>query len=206
VIGVELAVTQARVIVEELAVAGRADRTKTDPDLGVLAGRLLFAAQGEMFRVLAEQVFEDRYPRHGSVLAYIDQHIDQHGVRATELARLSGQHKQVVGTVIDELQRLGYVERWPDPADRRAKLICPTPRGLDQIRAAGEIMASIHVRHAQRLGPSTFEQFKTILLDVTDEQRTAARGLVVPAGESRPRGPLAEPRGCDAPPDSTSSD
>src|SRR3954447_19224393 len=90
----------------------------TNADLGVLAGRLLFAVQNELFSTLAAKGFDDLHPRHGAVLAYIE----AAGVRATELARLSGQHKQVVGTVIDELEALGYVERRPDPADRRAKL------------------------------------------------------------------------------------
>ena len=73
-------------------------------------------------------------------------------MRATELSRLSGQHKQVIGTVVDELEVLGYVVRHPDPADRRAKLICPTERGLDEMRVSDEIMAAIQARHARRLG------------------------------------------------------
>src|SRR5215472_15831262 len=109
----------------EARVGTRAERNRTNPDLGVLAGRLLFAIQQELFTTLAAQGFGDLHPRHGAVLAYID--VD--GVRATELSRLSGQHKQVIGTMIDELEALGYVHRVPDPADRRAKLVCPTDRG-----------------------------------------------------------------------------
>src|SRR5689334_941103 len=114
--------------------AGRAERNRTNPDLGVLAGRLLFAIQQELFTALAAKGFDDLHPRHGTVMAYLD----PGGVRATDLARLSGQHKQVVGTVVDELENLGYVERRPDPCDRRAKLICPTPKGLQQMRAADQ--------------------------------------------------------------------
>ncbi|MEU6068866.1 MarR family transcriptional regulator [Streptomyces sp. NPDC047082] len=57
-------------------------------------------------------------------------------MRASELARASGQHKQVIGSLIDDLERLGHVARKPDPADRRAKLICPTERGLLQMETA----------------------------------------------------------------------
>jgi DNA-binding MarR family transcriptional regulator len=148
-------------------VVTRAERNTSNPDLGVLAGRLLFAVQDELFSTLAEKGFDDLHPRHGAVLAYID----AGGVRATELARLSGQHKQVVGTVIDELEALGYVERRPDPADRRAKLICPTERGLAQMRTADRIMTAIQERHARRLGRDTFTQFKAALIDVTEHQR-----------------------------------
>ncbi|EWM10896.1 MarR family winged helix-turn-helix transcriptional regulator [Kutzneria sp. 744] len=145
----------------------RAERNRTNPDLGVLAGRLLFAIQQELFTTLAAQGFEDLLPRHGAVLAYLD----SDGVRATDLSRLSGQHKQVIGTMVDELEGLGYVERRPDPADRRAKLVCPTERGLAQMRAADKIMNSIQDRHARRLGREAFTQFKAAFLDVTDHQR-----------------------------------
>jgi DNA-binding MarR family transcriptional regulator len=148
----------------------RAERNQTNPDLGVLAGRLLFAVQDELFAGLAAKGFGDIHPRHGAVLAYLE----PEGVRATELSRLSGQHKQVIGTLVDELERLGYVARHPDPADRRAKLVCPTERGLDQMRTADKLMTSIQERHARRLGREAFAQFKSVLLDVTEHQRRAA--------------------------------
>jgi DNA-binding MarR family transcriptional regulator len=148
----------------------RAERNKTNPDLGVLAGRLLFAVQNELFTALAAKGFDDLHPRHGAVMAYMD----PQGVRATELARLSGQHKQVIGTLVDELERLGYVVRHPDPADRRAKLVCPTERGLDQMRTADKIMSALQDRHARRLGRDAFAQFKATLMDVTEHQRRIA--------------------------------
>jgi DNA-binding MarR family transcriptional regulator len=146
----------------------RAERNRSNPDLGVLAGRLLFAVQGELFATLAERGFADLHPRHGAVMAYLD----QEGVRATELSRLSGQHKQVIGTVVDELAELGYVQRHPDPADRRAKLIVPTERGLAEMRVSDEIMAAIQARHARRLGRESFAAFKSAFLDVTEHQRS----------------------------------
>ncbi|MEU8632097.1 MarR family transcriptional regulator [Amycolatopsis sp. NPDC048633] len=145
----------------------RAERNATDPDLGVLAGRLLFAVQREMFSTLADQGFGDLKHRHGAVLAYLD----PEGVRATDLSRLSGQYKQNIGTLIDELESLGYVERRPDPSDRRAKLICPTGRGLAQMKAADAIMADIQQRHARRLGDEDYGRFKSVLIDITVHQR-----------------------------------
>lgn len=66
-------------------VVSRAERIKSNPDLGVLAGQLLFAVQRELFSTLAELGFDDLHPRHGAVLAYLE----EDGVRATELSRLS---------------------------------------------------------------------------------------------------------------------
>nr|CEL21387.1 Transcriptional regulator, MarR family [Kibdelosporangium sp. MJ126-NF4]CTQ96046.1 Transcriptional regulator, MarR family [Kibdelosporangium sp. MJ126-NF4] len=147
----------------------RAQRNRTNPDLGVLSGRLLFAVQNELFTALAAKGFDDLQPRHGAVLAYLD----AEGVRATDLARLSGQHKQVIGTLVDELERLGYVARHPDPADRRAKLVCPTGRGIDQMKAAEKIMSALQERHARRLGREAFAQFKAAFMDVVEHQRRA---------------------------------
>jgi DNA-binding MarR family transcriptional regulator len=148
----------------------RAERNATNPDLGVLAARLLFSAQRELFAKLATQGFADIHPRQGVVLAYLD----QDGVRATELARLAGQPKQAIGVLVDELEALGYVVRKPDPADRRAKLVCPTERGLDQMRTADRIMASMQDRHARRVGRESYAEFKRVFMDVTEHQRRAA--------------------------------
>lgn len=145
----------------------RTDRTAAEPDLGVLAGRLLFAFQREMFSTFAEKGFTDIHPRHGAVLAYLD----KDGVRATDLSKLSGVHKQVIGTMVDELERLGYVERHPDPADRRAKLICPTERGLDQMRVADSFVTTLERSHSRRLGAERYAEFKSMFNDVVEHQR-----------------------------------
>ena len=50
-------------------------------------------------------------------------HIDLGGTRLTELASRVGISKQAVGQLVDELDEMGAVERVPDPADGRAKLI-----------------------------------------------------------------------------------
>ncbi|EST19105.1 MarR family winged helix-turn-helix transcriptional regulator [Streptomyces roseochromogenus] len=115
---------------------------------------------------LAEQGFDDIQPRAGAVLACLR----PGGIRASELARASGQHKQVIGSLIDGLERLGYVGRTPDPADRRAKLICPTERGLLQMQAAASIMRAIEERHARALGDQEYAAFKTALRRVADLQ------------------------------------
>jgi DNA-binding MarR family transcriptional regulator len=140
----------------------RSERQQWNPDLGVLASRLLFSLQDELFERLAEAGYDDLHPRHGAVLAYLD----EDGIRATELAKLSGRHKQIIGRLIDELEGLGYVERRPDPADRRAKLIFPTARGLDQVRLGDEVVADIEARHAGEVGAKTYAQFRDVLRGV----------------------------------------
>jgi DNA-binding MarR family transcriptional regulator len=140
----------------------RSERQEWNPDLGVLASRLLFSLQDELFERLAHAGYDDLHPRHGAVLAYLD----EDGIRATELARLSGRHKQIIGRLVDELEDLGYVERRPDPADRRAKLIFPTERGLDQVRLGDQILADVEARHSREVGARTYAQFRDVLRGV----------------------------------------
>jgi DNA-binding MarR family transcriptional regulator len=155
----------------------RRERQEWNPDLGVLASRLLFSLQDELFERLAAAGYDDLLPRHGAVLAYLD----EDGVRATELARLSGRHKQIIGRIVDELEELGYVERRPDPADRRAKLIFPTERGLAQVRLGDEIIADIEARHSREVGGRTYTQFRDVLRGVV-ARRTQFKEVTTTAG------------------------
>jgi DNA-binding MarR family transcriptional regulator len=147
----------------------RRERQELSPDLGVLASQLLFSLQAELFARLAEAGYDDLHPKHGSVLAYLD----EDGIRATDLARLSGRHKQIVGRLIDELEELGYVERRPDPQDRRAKLIFPTERGLEQIRRGDEIVAEIEARHAKAIGGRNYAELRDALRGMVARGREA---------------------------------
>ena len=140
----------------------RRERQEWNPDLGVLASRLKSSIQIELFSRLRELGYRDLHPRHGTVLAYLD----EDGVRPTELARLSGAHKQIVGRLVDELEQLWYVERRQDPADRRAKLVVPTERGLEQLQRQDEIVAEIEARHAQAIGPRDYAEFRDVLRGV----------------------------------------
>jgi DNA-binding MarR family transcriptional regulator len=139
----------------------------TEPDLGMLTGQFMRAVQEELFATLAEQGHPHVRPRHGTVLAFLD----RDGTRATDLSQRSGQHKQIIGTIVDELVTLGYVSRQPDPRDRRAKLVVPTTQGLDEIAKARAILAAIERRHERALGPETYATFKSALQRITTFQR-----------------------------------
>src|SRR5690349_10738908 len=68
-------------------------------------------------------------PAHTGLLP----HIDKEGTRLTELARRVGVTKQAVGQLVEDLERMGVVERAPDPLDGRARLVRFTDRGLQAI-------------------------------------------------------------------------
>ncbi len=142
--------------------------TAREADLGMLVGQLGRSVQEELFARLAEQGHRHVRPRHGTVLAFLP----PDGARATELAQRSGQHKQIVGVIVDELVELGYVRREPDPRDRRAKLVVPTESGLDEIDKARAILALIEQRHRLELGDDAYRTFKTALERVARAQRS----------------------------------
>src|ERR1700750_198091 len=81
-------------------------------------------------RGLEEAGNADVRPTHGCVFRFV--HGD--GMRLTELATKAGLTKQSVGEIVDDLTDLGYIERFPDPTDKRAKLIRLTTKGLDAQR------------------------------------------------------------------------
>jgi DNA-binding MarR family transcriptional regulator len=77
-------------------------------------------------------------------------HVDLEGTRLTELAARLGVTKQAAGQLVDELVEMGVLERVPDPADARAKLIRFSKRGragllegLNVLRELEEEMRSV---------------------------------------------------------------
>jgi DNA-binding MarR family transcriptional regulator len=90
---------------------------------------------------------------HTHVTAYIQ----AEGSRLTELAAQARMTLPAMSELVDDLQRLGIVERRPDPSDGRAKLICITDAGRQAMRTARGIIAGIEADYAQRVGPERFE-------------------------------------------------
>ncbi|MER7443747.1 MarR family winged helix-turn-helix transcriptional regulator [Micromonospora avicenniae] len=134
----------------------RSTRKEQDPDLGILAVQLSARVQREIFIRAAQHGFEDVRPRHGAVLAFLD----AEGTRPGELARLAGRNKQTMGAILDELERLGYVRRAPDPADRRARLIMPTERGLQFMELSETLVSQIEQDLSDTLGPDLYGKFR----------------------------------------------
>lgn len=131
-----------------------------ETDLPKAAGRLFLRLQREMFRQVAEAGFDDVRPRHGAVLAYLV----PEGRRLSEFAELSGQHKQVIGTIADELEALGYVTRVPDPTDGRAKLLVPTERGRAEVAASTRIIAGLEAGIAEAIGADRLAELRRDLM------------------------------------------
>ncbi len=90
----------------------------------------------------------DARPAHGFAL----QAVGLDGATASELGRRLGVSKQAAGKTVDNLVRLGYVERADDAQDARRKLVRLTPRGLDLLTCSARIFDELWQRWADRVG------------------------------------------------------
>ncbi len=80
------------------------------------------------------------------------------GSRLTELAEWAGVTKPSMSEIVDILVRLGYVERTPDPSDRRATLIRRTARGWEVNRIARQVVEAVQAEWSQVIGAEAFSQ------------------------------------------------
>ncbi len=88
-------------------------------------------------------------PAHSAVMAHID--IDG-GTRLSTIAARANITPQAVGELVDDLERLGYVVRQPDPDDRRAKRIVLTDRGRQSVAVALDTIATLAAELEDLLG------------------------------------------------------
>jgi DNA-binding MarR family transcriptional regulator len=103
----------------------------------------------ELSKRVADAGYADIRPGHGCVFGNID---PKDGCRLTELADRAHMTKQSVGEVTSDLEQLGYVERVPDPADGRAKLIRLTPKGLEAYAIGRQLIDELEGEWAERFG------------------------------------------------------
>ena len=85
--------------------------------------------------------------------------VDLEGTRLTTLAGRMGVSKQAAGQLVEELEDMGVLERVPDPADGRAKLVRFSARGRRGLleglavlrRMEGELEARLEAGDMARL-------------------------------------------------------
>jgi DNA-binding MarR family transcriptional regulator len=134
-----------------------------------LPGLLEIAAEAllaEFREELVKHGYEDIRPTHGCVFRFIR----EDGMRLTDLASYGGITKQSAGELVDDLVELGYVERIPDPADRRAKLICLTARGREAQRVGFGLFGELEQRWAEHFGEERFEELRQLLEQIAAEK------------------------------------
>jgi DNA-binding MarR family transcriptional regulator len=141
--------------------SGKLDEERKLP-LPVLFAQAKVIMVEQLHKRLAEEGFDGILYWHGSVFRCID----AEGSRLTVLADRSGLTKQAIGEVVSELERHGYVERTADPADRRAKIIRLTERGIKGQVAAARILGDIEQRWERHLGEDRITRLRGTLEEV----------------------------------------
>jgi DNA-binding MarR family transcriptional regulator len=145
-----------------------------------LTGLLEIAIEAMLaeFRVdLVEAGYGDIRPTHGCVFRFVR----EEGMRLTELATLAGMTKQSVGEVVDDLFVRGYVERIPDPADRRAKLIRLTEKGEQAQTVGFGLFAQLEERWSECYGADRLAQLRDLLEEIAAAEMPQAVPELAPA-------------------------
>jgi DNA-binding MarR family transcriptional regulator len=117
----------------------------------------------ELHAELARQGHPDLRPMHG----FVFQAIGPRGTTAAELGRRLGISKQAAGKTVDALERLGYAERGPDPADARRKVVRLTGRAVDALQRSAQIFDDLWDRWAEVIGTERLRAIETDLRKVT---------------------------------------
>ena len=106
--------------------------------------------------------------------ARIAQRIDDGGTRLTDLADRAQVTKQTASLLVAALEQEGLVERVPDPADGRARLIRFTDRGRAASLEAMHVVMGVEREWTEHLGPELAGHLRDALVrlrEVTDPFR-----------------------------------
>lgn len=85
------------------------------------------------------------------------------GSRITELADRAGITKQSMASLVEHLQKHGYVSIHPDPDDGRAKRVLLTERGEEVQHEARRLSEQVERRWAEMIGEQEMAQLRALL-------------------------------------------
>jgi DNA-binding MarR family transcriptional regulator len=128
-------------------------------NLAVLLREPFRAGTEVLHRRFAERGHPEIRPPHDHVMQFLD----DAGTRVSVLAQRAQITKQSMAELVAHLERFDYVERVPDPTDRRAKLVRATPRGRQLYAIAREVVAEIEADWTRRLGKAKMRQLRKLL-------------------------------------------
>lgn len=114
---------------------------------------------GEFHRRLDAAGYADIRPGAGKVF----EHIAPDGSTIATMAQRAGVTSQAMVQIVDYLERRGYVERLPDPTDRRAKLVRTTERGRCMTSTASRILEEMEAEFRAALGDGPLRELRGML-------------------------------------------
>jgi DNA-binding MarR family transcriptional regulator len=134
-------------------------------------GVLLFIPSRAMEAATMEGLARAGYTDMTVAQARIAARVAPGGSRVTELAEAAHVTRQNAGFLVEQLERAGYVERVPDPADGRARLVRIAARGHAARAAVLPVLAEVEAQWLAHLGPQRMTQLRetlNLLREITD--------------------------------------
>jgi DNA-binding MarR family transcriptional regulator len=100
------------------------------------------------------------------------------GIRMSELAERMQLTKGAVTQLVSYLEEHGFLERVPDPTDRRAVLVRPTESANEGYELGRARLAEIEASWEMRVGEHRWRTFKAVLEEVALLQEARIRSKV----------------------------
>ena len=138
------------------------------PLIGLLLRLLSQHYSQDIHAALQEAGFGDIRPTHANVFPFVP----PDGITVSELAELARVRKQTMAQAVDQLERMGYVERRANPHDRRSRLVFLTERGAAVKPVTHATATRVEERWAELSSPDELEALRASLLHLLTELRT----------------------------------
>ena len=103
---------------------------------------------------------QEKFPEGRRTFNPVFIHLPADGCRLTELARMANMSKQAMAEIVEEMIALGFLARFDDPSDRRAKIIIRAPKGLEAHKVAMDAFEEIDLELSGRLGKERLNQLR----------------------------------------------
>ena len=127
-------------------------------------GRLLFSGferwEAAVLARLHEGGWGDVRRTHFNIL----RHLDAEGTRMSDLAERANVTKAAVTALVRSCEALGLVTSSAGAADRRARLVAYTPKGLELMEFFRATMLALEDEVRDRLGPAAYAELRAALL------------------------------------------
>ncbi len=140
----------------------RSDETLDAKRLDHIGWRLWSAATAWKTR-FTEEMIAAGHDWYAEARSSVVPFIGPNGAKQSELTRRMGLTKQAVQQLVDDLERAGVVERRPDPADRRGKIVAFTAKGEAARRDAEEVKRRLEEEVKRALGDENFATLDALL-------------------------------------------
>jgi DNA-binding MarR family transcriptional regulator len=139
----------------------------TRPLIGLLLRLLYQHYAQDIDTALSEAGFGDIRPAHANVFPFVP----PEGITVSELANLARVRKQTMAQAVEQLEHMGYVDRRPNPRDRRSQLVFLTRRGAAVKPVTHATASRVEEQWAELTSPEDLEALRASLLHLLTELR-----------------------------------